>query len=172
MHTHGTAVLDRPAEATILAEALLPVHDVSADALTPEPAESTNDAAKALAPGNGDVHDLAYAELAVALSASGVRPQYFWSADSAQLMEWATQGVALLGIDRVRHYARRTCFINRHITDHRIPAQHRAEYARMWPRSGPKAVQSCHDAAWRLAFPSPASQITPASSQARSALHG
>ena len=96
MHTHGTAVLDRPAEATVPAQALLPVLDISADALDLEPAKSTDDAAKALASRHDDVRDLTYGELAVALNASGTRPQHFRSADTAQLMQWAAHGLALL----------------------------------------------------------------------------
>ena len=160
MHNHGTAVLDRPAEATAPAEALLPALDISTFALDLEPAKCTDDAATALAPRNGDVRDLAYEELAVALNASGVRPQRFRSADPAQLMEWAAQGLSLLGIDRIRHYVRRTRYIHCQINDQgTIPAQHRAEYARMWPRN-PKAVQSCHNAAWRLTFSRPTGPLS------------
>jgi hypothetical protein len=61
-------------------------------------------------------------------------------------MEWATQGLALLGIDRIRHYVCRTRYI--HLLDHPSD-EDQAEYACMWPRSF-KAVQSCHNAAWRL----------------------
>ena len=71
MHTHATAVLDRPAEATVPAEALLSALDVGAYALDLEPAKGTDDAAKALTPRNEDVRDLTYGELAVALNASG-----------------------------------------------------------------------------------------------------
>ena len=168
MHTHGTAVLDRPAEATVPAQALQSALSIGADTIDLEPARSTDDAAKALAPRYDDVRDLEYGELAVALNASGVRPQRFRSADPAQLMEWAAQGLALLGIDRVRHYVRRTRYI--HLLDH-PSAEDRAEYTRMWPHNR-KAVQSCHDAAWRLTFECPVSQASPCPQAARSALHG
>ncbi len=87
----------------------------------------------------------------MALNASGVRPRYFRSADPAQLMQWAAQSLALLGIDRIRYYAQRTRHLNRLCTDHGLSPEDHAEYARIWPCS-PSAVQSCHDAAWRLAF--------------------
>lgn len=150
MHTHGTAVLDRPAEATVPAQALLSAFDPSTSTFDLELARSTDDAAKALAPRYDDVRDLMYEELAVALNASGVRPQRFRSADPAQLMEWAAQGLALLGIDRVQWYARRTCDINGLYVEECLSADTRSEYAQMWPDS--KAVQPCHDAAWRIAF--------------------
>ena len=132
MHTQGTAVLDRPAEVTVPAQALLPVLDISADALDLEPVKSTDDAAKALASRHDDVRDLTYGELAVALNASGTRPYHFRSADTAQLMQWAAQGLALLGIDRIRHYVRRTRHINTLFIDECLSADTLAEYARMW----------------------------------------
>lgn len=146
MHTQGTAVLDRPAEATAPAQALRPVLDISASAPDLESVKSTENAAKALTPRDDDASDLTYAELAVALNASGVRPQRFRSADSAQLMEWAAQGLALLGIDCIRYYVTRTRRI--HLLDHPT-AEDQVEYTRMWPCNA-KAVQSCHDAAYRL----------------------
>jgi hypothetical protein len=149
MHTHGTAVLDRPVEATVPAQVLQPALSVVADTLDPEPARSTDDAAKALVFGYEHVRDLTYEELAVALNASGVRSQYFRSADPAQLTEWAAQGLALLGIDRVRWYAYRTRQLNLRPL-HSITAQQEAEFRRMWPCI--KAFQPCHDAAWRIAF--------------------
>jgi len=125
-----------------------------------EPAKST-EGAKELAAGFGAVHGQEPTELAVALFASGIRPRSFRSADAAQLMQWATQGLALLGIDRVRHYAARTQHINRLYADHNYnPPDHQAEYARMWPCSH-RTVQSCHDAAWRLISAGPASHNTP-----------
>jgi len=169
MHTHGTAVLDRPAEATVPAQALLSAFDPSTSTFDLELARSTDDAAKALAPRYDDVRDLEYGELAVALNASGVRSHRFRSADPAQLMEWAAQGLALLGIDRIQHYDRRTRYLNG-IPDHCMSADHWAEYAQMW--SSFKVRQRCHDAAWRLAFPRPASQVDPYPQAARSALHG
>jgi hypothetical protein len=147
MHNHGTAVLDRPAEATPT-EALSALV-VGACTRDPEPARSSNNTARELAT-RCDVHNLTYVELAVALNASGVRPKHFRSTEPAQLMAWAAQGLALLGIDRVRWYARRTCDINGLCVEECLSADTRAEYARMWPDS--KAVQPCHDAAWRIAF--------------------
>ena len=161
MHSHGTAVLDRPADVTVPAQALLPALGVSADALDLEPARSTQ-VARGLASRYDDVRDLTYGELAVALNASGARPDLFRSAESAQIMDWAAQGLALLGIERIRYYAFRTRYINGLLTRNRLSADVRAEYACMWP-CGPAAIQSCYDAAWRLAFPSPASHTTPTS---------
>ena len=148
MHTHGTAVLDRPAEGTAPSAALLPALGVGTCARDLEPARSRNNPARELAT-RYDVHDLTYTELAVALNASGVHPKHFRSAEPAQLMAWAAQGLALLGIDRVRRYERRTRHLNGLFAYHCASAEDRAEYARMWPRNA-KAVQSCHDAAWRL----------------------
>jgi hypothetical protein len=149
MHNHGTAVLDRPAEVTAPAQALLPELDLGAFAADLGPAEGTDDAAKALDPRYGAVRGLRYEELAVALNASGVQPKRLWSAGPAQLMEWAAQGLALLGIDRVRHYARRTCELNA-LPLRSITTQQETEFRHMWPRT--RAIQSCHDAAYRLAF--------------------
>ena len=157
MHNHGTAVLDRPAEATAPAEALLSALDLGAFASDLGPAESTDDAAKALDSRPDTVRELRYEELAVALNASGVRPQRLRSAGSAQLMEWAAQGLALLGIDRVRHYARRTCELNT-VPLRSITAQQEAEFRHMWPRS--RAIQPCHDAAYRLGFSPSAKPLT------------
>lgn len=91
MHNHGTAVLDRPAEAT---PAQTPSALVS-ETYTPDqvPARSSNNPARELATRH-DVYNLEYVELAVALHASGVRPKRFRSADSAQIMAWAEQGLA------------------------------------------------------------------------------
>ena len=152
MHNQGTAVLDRPAEATS-AQALSALV-IGACARDQEPARSSHDPARELAT-RYDARNLTYVELAVALNASGARPKRLRSADPAQLMAWAAQGLALLGIDRVRCYARRTCDLNAlHLQDC-LSADTRAEYARMWPDS--TAVQPCHDAAWRLTFgPRPA----------------
>jgi hypothetical protein len=169
MHTQGTAVLDRPAEATVPAEALWSAFDASTNTFDLELARSTDDAAKALAPRYGGVRDLTYGELAVALNVSGVRSRRFRSASPAQLMEWAAQGLALSGIDCIRHYDRRTRYLNG-IPDHRMSADHWAEYAQMWPSF--KARQRCHDAAWRLAFPHPASRANPYPHAAPSTLHG
>jgi hypothetical protein len=124
------------------------------DARDQGPARSTYDDAKELATGTGGVRDLEYGELAVALSASGVHPKHFRSAEPAQLMAWAAQGLAQLGIERVRHYTARTQRINFHVSYNYNPPADQAEYARMWPCSY-RRVQSCHDAAWRLAFPLP-----------------
>ena len=145
MHNQRTAVLDRPAEAT--SEQALSAHIVSVCARDQEPARSSNTPAKELAT-RYDVHNLTYVETAVALNASGARPKRLRSAESAQLMVWAEQGLALLGIDRVRHYARRTCDLNTLYVEDCLSADSQAEYARMWPDS--KAAQLCHDAAWRI----------------------
>jgi len=147
MHNHGTAVLDRPAEAT--PTETLSALVVGACTRNQEPASSRTNPARELAT-RYDVHNLTYTELAVALNASGIRPKHFRSAEPAQLMAWAAQGLALLGIDRVRWYARRTCDINGLHVEECLSADTRAEYAQMWPDS--KAVQHCHDAAWRIAF--------------------
>ena len=63
-------------------------------------------------------------------------------------MQWAAQGVALLGIDRIRHYVRRTRYINTLFIDECLSADTLAEYAHMWHSH--KAAQCCHDAAYRL----------------------
>jgi hypothetical protein len=149
MHTHGTAVLDRPAEATVPANAALFAPITTANMPDPKSAKSISNAAE-LATRFGAVRGQEVTELAVALYASGVRPKLFRSADNAQLMQWANQGLALLGIDRVRRYAARTQHINYQYAayDYNPPA-HKAEYDRMWPCSY-KTVQSCHDAAWRI----------------------
>lgn len=156
MHTHGTAVLDRPAEATVPADTSLSALFPSVNTSDPEPAKSISNAAE-LATGFGAVRGQEVTELAVALYASGIRPKLFRSAGTAQLMQWANQGLALLGIDRVRRYAARTQHINYQYAayDYNPPA-HQAEYDRMWPCSY-KTVQSCHDAAWRIITPRPAS---------------
>ncbi len=167
MHTHGTAVLDRPAEAIPAPSEVRSVLVARSGTRDQKPARSTDDAARELAFGY-DVHDLMYGELAVALNASGVHPRHFWSAEPAQLMAWAAQGLALLGIDRVRWYNRRTCEINILSIEECLSADTRAEYARMWPNA--KKAQSCHDAAWRLTFPRPASQASPYPQAALSAL--
>ena len=101
MHTHGTAILDRPAEATVPADTSLSALFASASTSGLESAKSITNAEE-LATGFGAVRGQEVTELAVALCASGVRPKLFRSADTAQLMQWATQGLALLGIDRVR----------------------------------------------------------------------
>jgi hypothetical protein len=174
MHTQGTAVLDRPAEGTVPPEALLPALGVGAWARDLEPASSRNNPARELAT-RPDVHDLTYTELAIALNASGIHPQRFRSAEPVQLMAWAAQGLALLGIDRVRRYDRRTRHLNILVLDHCASAHDQAEYTRMWPH-GSKAVQSCHDAAYRVYFAStagPASHTNPYPLHAPlSALHG
>jgi hypothetical protein len=162
MHTQGTAVLDRPAGATVPVQASWFARDFSAGAFDSEPARSTQ-GARELASGFGAVRGQEATELAVALFASGVRPRYFRSADTAQLMQWANQGLTALGIDCVRHYARRTQFLHCWLftrLDSRRSA-HRAEYDRMWPCSA-RTVQSCHDAAWRLFLVDSSSHRLPA----------
>ena len=57
-------------------------------------------------------------------------------------------GLALLGIDRVQHYARRTCEIHCLSVEECLSADTEAEYARMWPSF--KACQLSHDAAYRV----------------------
>ena len=149
MHTHGTAVLDRPAEATVPADTSLSALFTSVNTSNLEPARSICNAAE-LATRYDAVRSLEYTELAVALYASGFRPSHLRSATTAQLMEWAAQGLALLGIDRVRVYARRTRRINGILADTGYNTAHeQAEYDRMWPCSR-RTVQSCHDAAGRL----------------------
>jgi hypothetical protein len=170
MHNHGTAVLDRPAEAT---SAQAPSALVTSEC-TPDqvPARSSNNPARELVT-RYDVHNLEYVELAVALYASGVRPKRFRSTEPAQIMAWAEQGLTLLGIDRVQNYARRTQFLHCRLYakhDHNRPV-HQAEYDRIWPCSF-RTVQSCHDAARRLISYRPASQANPYPLQARSALTG
>jgi hypothetical protein len=159
MHTHGTAVLDRSAEAMVPADTSLSALFTSVNTSDPESAKSINNAEE-LATGFGAVRGQEVTELAVALYASGVRPKLFRSADTAQLMQWAIQGLSLLGIDRVRRYAARTQRINYlYAANDYNPPAHQAEYARMWPCSY-KTVQSCHDAAWRLTSAGPASHNT------------
>jgi hypothetical protein len=164
MHTHGTAVLDRPAEAMAPAVTSLSALVPSEPAHDLESAKSISNAAE-LTTRYDAVFDLGYAELAVALYASGIRPALFRSAPAAQLIEWAAQGLALLGIKRVRVYARRTSHINLILADTGYNTAHeQAEYNRMWPCS-PRTVRSCHDAAYRITYtlhPS-VSQITLAS---------
>ncbi len=156
MHNHDTAVLDRPAEATAPAGALLSALDFPVSTSGLEPARSTK-GARELATGSGAVHGREVTELAVALFASGVCPRSFRSADTAQLMQWAAQGLALLGIDRVRRYAHRTQFLHCRLYERHDPGRsaHQAEYDRMWPCSF-RTIQSCHDAAWRLYWDAPA----------------
>lgn len=173
MHAHGTAVLDRPAEATVPVSTSLPASVPSANALDSQSAKS-NFTAKELANESETVLGLGYTELAVALNASGVRPRLFRSASVAQLTEWAAQGLALLGIDRVRHFAQFTRQLNpRPFTS--LSAWELAKYERIWPSLA--AVQPCHDAAYRITYTlhpsvsqitaSPASHNTPTSPKAR-----
>jgi hypothetical protein len=171
MHTHGTAVLDRPAGVTVPASTLLSVPFPRAGSPDLESVKSIRNAEE-LTTGFGGVRGQEVTELAVALYASGIRPRSFQTAGAAQLMEWAVQGLALLGIDRVRHYARRTQFLHCWLFARLDPnrSAHKSEYDRMWPCSA-RIVQSYHDAAWRLFNASPASQNTPTSRTARSALH-
>src|SRR5579875_2057907 len=145
MHTQGTAVLDRPTEVAP-AKALSPVSDSGASAHDRPPAKSITHAMEL--PAGHDVHVLTYTELAVALNASGVHPKQLRSElEPARLMEWAAQGLALLGIDLVRHFARRTCALNL-LPWKCVSAEGRAEYRLIWPRH--EAFQPCHDAAHRI----------------------
>ncbi len=150
MHTHGTAVLDRPAVATVPAVTSQSAPFTSAAVIVSESAKSTINAAE-LFSGYDTVFDLGYGELAVALHASGVRPRLFRTADAAQLIEWAVQGLALLGIERVRRYEKRTRYLNHRLYDDCMTARDQAEYARMW--TSHKARQACHDAAYRINYP-------------------
>jgi hypothetical protein len=163
MHTHGTAVLDRPAEATVLADTSLSALSTNVNIPGSESAKSINNAAE-LSTEFGAVRGQVVTELAVALYASGIRPRLFWSATPAQLMQWANQGLALLGINCIRRYATRTQVLNYQYAAHNYnPPAHQAEYDRMWP-CPQRTVQSCHDAAGRLfAYASPASQNIPTS---------
>jgi len=148
MHTHGTAVLDRPAEAAAPVSTPLPAPATSASTPDPVSARSTT-TAKELTTESEVVLDLGYTELAVALNASGICPDLFRSAAIAQLIEWAAQGLALLGIDRVRHFAQFT----RQLHPRPFPSLSTwelAKYDRIWPSLS--AVQPCHDAAYRITY--------------------
>lgn len=148
MHAHGTAVLDRPAESTAPVSTSLPAPVTSANTSDSVSARSII-TAKELTTGSDVVFALTYGELAVALNASGVRPRLFRSAATAQLVEWAAQGLALLGIDSVRHFARFTAQLNpRPFLS--LSAGELAEYERIWPSRS--AVQPCHDAAYRITY--------------------
>ena len=85
-------------------------------------------------------------------------------------MQWAAQGLALLGIERVRHYAARTQYINLLYAERNYnPPAHQAEYDRMWPCSY-RTVQS---ATTPHGVSSPARPARPTPTRKRrSALHG
>jgi hypothetical protein len=97
------------------------------------------------------VHSLSYTETAVALYASGVPSRRLRSATPEQLTEWASRGVEMAGLDKVRATARRTLALNLASTRKTgsTPAED-AEYSAIWPSSS--IAQRCHDAAWGLIF--------------------
>jgi hypothetical protein len=94
-----------------------------------------------------DVYGLSYGELAIVLYAADVATRALRrTLDRIALIEWATQGLAVLGRDLVWW----TDYRSRHIGGRldRATTEMRAEYDRLWPDA--RRAQAAWDAAGRI----------------------
>lgn len=102
------------------------------------------------APGWGELADLDYVTLAVALNASDMPDRKRPKQETAQLAEWARQGLGRLGLAEVRRMAARTRALGHLYAYGNLDAAGcGAEFRRMWPSA--RRLNTAHDYAYQLA---------------------